>query len=66
MTPVSKNNSGLVFIVEVKQGVHTFRSLADPFKQFKPLGGYAQVPDALWEAHKGDTCMLDRMHASIF
>lgn len=47
MTPVSINNSGLVFIVEVKQGVHTSCSLADPFKQFKPLGGYAQVPDAL-------------------
>lgn len=47
MTPVSINNSGLVFIVEVKQGVHTFCPLADPYKQFKPLGGYAQVPNAL-------------------
>lgn len=69
MTPVSINNSGLVFIVEVKQGLHTFCSLTDPFKQFKPLGSYAQVLDALWEAHKGekgDTCVLDRLHECIF
>lgn len=69
MTPASINNSVLVFIVEVKQGVHTFCSLVDPFKQFKPLGSYTQVLDTLWEAHKGDkgdTCMLDRRHANIF